>query len=240
MKNALLFCLTFAALIHFNLEGSCIKKDKVALTQEASFVALKSTVTTFLNGSWCSSDKATLIMDLILTEKLYTCVEIGVFTGSTLLPMAATLKHLNQGMSYGIDPWSNDEAVRNLSATDPNRSWWQQVNMDQIGQLCFHMLNRWQLTSRCTLIKKTSEQAVNDVPTIDFLHLDGNYSRASSLQDAKLYLPKVRQSGYILISNLYMSVDNTHPKTDSFYYLLDTCDVVCEVDQGNTILLQKL
>jgi hypothetical protein len=58
----------------------------------------------FLEG-WCSKEKACAFIDLVLQEKPQTCVEIGVFGGKSLLPVAMALKSLGQGIVIGVDPW---------------------------------------------------------------------------------------------------------------------------------------
>lgn len=59
-------------------------------------------------------------MDVVYTTRPGVCVEIGAFTGSSVLPVAATLKYLGAGKIFAIDAWSNEEAVRYLSPNDPN------------------------------------------------------------------------------------------------------------------------
>lgn len=207
---------------------------------DTEFLELKGSVTGFLKESWCTPEKASLLMDLIVSEKPENCVEIGAFTGSTVLPVAAALKYLGKGKVYAIDAWSNSEAVKNFASNDPNRSWWATLDMEAIFLSFKRMVQNWGLESFCVALRSTSQNAIAQIPRIDFLHLDGSLSREGALEDATLYLPKVRLGGYILLSNLFWSVNNHHPKMDSFFYLLDYCDVVCEIDGGNSVLLKKV
>ena len=62
---------------------------------------------------WCSREKALNFIDLVLEVKPQVCVEIGVFGGSSLFPVASALKHRGEGIVIGIDPWDNS-SVSNI------------------------------------------------------------------------------------------------------------------------------
>ncbi len=204
------------------------------------FQKLKNSVINALANRWCTKEKAELIMDLIVLERPKKCVEIGVFDGSSFLPIAATLKYLRKGKAYAIDPWSNYEATRFMDEWDPNREWWEKVDMKLVYKSYQKMLKSWKLESYCNILKETSESAADKVSEIDFLHMDGNYSHEISMADARNYLPKVKIGGYILFSNLFFSVNGDQPKMDAFFYLLDSCEIVCEIDNNNAVLLKKI
>jgi len=208
--------------------------------QDKKFQMLKSKVAKYLTNSWCSQEKAELLMDLVLVKKPAVCVEIGACTGSTVLPVAATLKHLGRGKVFAIDAWSNEVAVRNWDENDPNRPWWSQVSMDTLQKMFHDTLTTWGLHPYCTTLRMTSEKAADQIPNnIEFLHLDGDYSEIGSMQDVELYLPKVKSGGYILLSGFYTMVNNKQPKLKSFCALFDACDVVAEIEHDNAILFRK-
>ncbi|MBI2810794.1 MAG: class I SAM-dependent methyltransferase [Candidatus Melainabacteria bacterium] len=54
-------------------------------------------------------------MDYIFELKPERVVEIGVFGGKSLVPMACALRANQKGRIYGIDPWDNKESVRGLT-----------------------------------------------------------------------------------------------------------------------------
>lgn len=209
-------------------------------TQKPEYIELKARVTKYLKGSWCSKEKINLLMDLIVVEKPEVCVEVGVFTGSSLLPVTATLKYLNHGKTYAIDAWSNSEAVKFWSDKDPNKAWWSSLDMPAVFNIFQGMLTEWNLRPHCDVIKKPSELAIDLVPEIDFLHLDGDYSEIGSMRDVQLYLPKVKSGGYILLSNLFTIVNSEQPKMKSFCFLFDSCEMVAEIERDNAILFRKI
>lgn len=209
--------------------------------QNPSFTKLKEDVSHFLKGSWCSKEKSDLLMDLILLTKPQRCVEIGAFTGSSVLPVAATLKYLGTGKVYAIDAWSAGQAIKNLENDDPNKVWWSHVDMKAVYTQFGQMVRTWGVTSYCVPVCKPSNLALSVIPeSIDFLHLDGDYSEVGSTEDVKLYLPRVKSGGYILLSNLFTMVKNKQPKLKAFCTLLDSCEIVAEIERDNAVLFRKL
>jgi predicted O-methyltransferase YrrM len=207
---------------------------------DQKFQRLKNDVTTSLKNSWCSNEKVKLLMDLMVLIKPNVCVEIGACTGSSILPVAATLKYLGKGRMYAVDAWSNETAVKNLGADDPNRAWWAKVNMQDIFVMYKSMINTWGLQATCITVRSPSNRALTLIPReIDFLHLDGDYSEVGSTEDVELYLPRVRSGGYILLSNLYTMVNGKPPKLKSYCALFDSCEVIAEIENDNAVLFRK-
>jgi hypothetical protein len=233
----------FFPLTNYSVEGwdpDRFHLPEINQLQETDYLILKSSVTDYLQGSWCSKDKAELLMDLVLLTKPKFCVEIGVFTGSSLLPVAAALKYNKQGKIYAIDAWSNEVAIRHMSETDPNRSWWSLLDMSTIKGQFERMLVEWRVKKNCEILSLTSKDAVEKIHMpIDYLHIDGDYAASAFLEDIDLYVPKVKKGGYILLSNLFLTVHNRQPKRSGFNELLKQSDVISVIDDGNTVLLRK-
>jgi hypothetical protein len=219
-------------------DPDCIGIDQNVL-EDQNFKSLKENVVESLKNTWCSAEKANLLMDLIYMIKPKVCVEIGAFTGSSVLPVAATLKHLGKGKIYAIDAWSNDVVIRNLEMNDPNRTWWAGLDMNNVYSAFQHLMDHWSLLDFCEVMCKPSEEAAVYVKNIDFLHLDGDYSEIGSRKDVDIYLPKVKSGGYILLSNLLVTINGKQPKSKAFSTLYDACEMICEIERNNAILFRK-
>ncbi len=200
---------------------------------------LEDRVLEAVKNSWCSQEKAKLLFELTVLARPSVCVEIGAFTGSTTLPILAGLQYLNSGVAYAIDAWSSAESIKGLPANDPNTVWWGGLDMGAIKNQFVHMLVHWALNPYCQILALPSEAAVSQIPSIDFLHLDGNFSEEGSLRDSELYLPKVVPGGYVLLSNALVTIDGKPAKMKALWPIFDQCDIVCEIDQGNTLLFKK-
>ena len=210
------------------------------LLQHAEFQQLKVNVLAYLKNSWCSEEKTNLLMDFVYLQRPQICAEIGVFTGSSLLPVAATLNLTRAGQVFGIDPWSQEEAIRNVPNSDATKTWWKGLNYAHLFETTQNLIKNWNLQHVCFLRKEPSRTAVRSLPPLDFLHIDGNYSEQSSLQDVSLYLPKVKKGGYILYTNINWVSDNKMPRVAAFQLLLDKCEIVAIIENRSTFLLRKL
>jgi len=249
LKNILfrlIFVLTFSIAsfpIYCDWDPSAsLKIDKEIVTDALSkpdLVSLKKKVFDYLVNSWCSKEKANLIMDLVILKQPMISVEIGIFTGSSLLPIVAGLSYTNTGYAYAIDPWSSAAAVKGIPRSDGNYAWWSTVSMLDARKVFMTMINEWDFNSFYTLYYARSNHVDSHFDRIDFLHLDGNFSEEGSYEDVELYLPKVALGGYILLSNAFAKVDNEHTKMKSIWLLLDHCEVIAEIENSNTILFQK-
>jgi hypothetical protein len=191
-----------------------------------------------LKDTWCSPEKAKLIMELVAI-KPGVSVDIGAFTGHTTLPMLVALQHVGKGEAYVVEPWSKEETLRGLPAGDPNTQWWAGIDMNEMRAHFTHLMNHWSLGQSYKLLNMSSEDALALLPTIDFLHIDGNFSAEGALKDSELYVHKVVPGGYILISNVFMKIDGKFTKTKALWPLFEHCEIVCEIDNSNTLLFRK-
>jgi hypothetical protein len=247
MKKKLLLFIAILLSNHFahadwDPEFILVDENKDLLTEleQPMFKQLKENILLHLSQSWCSSEKINLLMDLTLLAKPLVCVEIGAFTGSSVLPVASTLKYIGNGKIFAIDAWSNFEATRYLHPTDPNRAWWASVNMEDMYNCFLSEIKLWGTTSYCIPIPKSSEKAISQIGNIDFLHIDGDYSEEGSFQDMNLYFPKLKSGGYILLSNIWVIVNGKQPKYKSMKFLFDSCELIAEIERGHSALFRKL
>lgn len=152
---------------------------------------------------WCCQEKAERMMDLICEVKPETCIEIGVFGGSSIYPTASALKFLNQGIVYAIDSWNTADCLEGYVSDDPNYLWWNHINLENVYLDFINMLDRWELKPYCMVMRtiglKALDQFVDE--SVDILHLDGNHTEDAALRDAQAYLPKVKKGGYIWLDD---------------------------------------
>jgi hypothetical protein len=199
----------------------------------------KLNVFKIIEGSWCSKEKANLIMDTIFETSPKVCVEIGVFTGSSFLPIVAALSSCGQGYAYAIDPWSNKEAIKYIPHSE-YYDWWSSVDMQSVYKTFAKTLSDPELSPYFTIIPLPSALAASQFKEIDFLHLDGNCSENGILEDFELYFPKVKSGGHILFSNTFFSINDQFFKIKALCILIEKCEVISEIDNNNTVLFRKL
>jgi predicted O-methyltransferase YrrM len=152
---------------------------------------------------WCKEEKALLMMDLIKENQCTNCLEIGVFAGKSLFPIARTLQYNQAGKVYGIDAWDPIEATKGYNVSDPHYIWWIALDFDPFFLKATQLIEEFSLADYVELIKSTTEDAASLFvdESIDFLHLDGNHSNLVSYQDVTTYFPKVKDGGYIILND---------------------------------------
>lgn len=187
-------------------------------------------------AGWCSEEKCVALLDLVMEVQPKVVVEIGVFGGSSFLPMVCGLKYLKSGVIYAVDPWNNGECVKHL---DPNEDkehidWWRSVRLLDIYMSFMDKLLLYDFEAYSIILKKTAEEAAADIGKIDILHIDGHRSEEISALDVKLYLPKVVPGGYIWLGDTL-----SFYKQKALEMLLKECTVIKVIDNGNCILFQK-
>ncbi len=187
---------------------------------------------------WCVYEKADKLMELIHETNPKVVVEIGVFGGSSVYPMAQALRYQRHGVIYAIDPWKAEDCQMGYQPDDPNYIWWTTVDLEKIYKDFAKLIKKNSLSSFCTIMRATSLEAVNFFAdeSIDILHVDGNHTEESAFTDVTLFLPKVKKNGYIWFDDVNWSSTNKAVR-----YLLERCTFLPMRSVGDECyLFQKL
>jgi predicted O-methyltransferase YrrM len=161
-----------------------------------------------MNG-WCPIEKAKWLVSWIWDHQPRIVVEIGVFAGRSLIPMALTINANNERTDrsdarvYGIDPYTLESALEGTQETE-NEDWWRMQNPVQFFEQAVESLHKHMLMDCCDLLLERSDIAVEkfDDDTIDMLHIDGNHSEIASTRDVTLWFPRVRAGGIVVLDDV--------------------------------------
>lgn len=126
-----------------------------------------------IQHGWCSIEKALELADTITTMGAKQVVEIGVFGGRSLIPMALACKYQGFGRVVGIDPWEASASVEGQSVE--NAEWWARLPHDEIFSGFMQNLAVLNLQDFAYIVRKRSDDYEPTGP-IDLLHIDGNHS----------------------------------------------------------------
>jgi len=148
---------------------------------------------------WCSINKASIMIDLVFMLEPKTIVEIGVFGGKSLVPMAVALEAIGKGNIFGIDPWNSFESADGMEGV--HLEWWGNLDHEKIMRDLQIKVVEFALLNQIFLIKTTSELAPT-ISNIDILHIDGNHSEKASYFDVNKWVPLVRKGGVIIFDDL--------------------------------------
>ena len=208
----------------------------VSLCAQDTWVSFKNETVLEMNTmpGWCSSEKALLMMDIVKENKCQYCIEVGVFSGMSLLPIAKALQYNGSGTVFAIDAWDPFEAINGFSSSDPNYIWWSQLDFNYFYEHTKDLVSKNKLNNFCNIIKQPSHNAAGLFidETIDFIHLDGNHNEECAFQDVIDYFPKVKNGGYILLND-----PNWLSMKRSLVFLLERAELVSLFSPSATYFL---
>lgn len=162
--------------------------------------SLISSVTQTLDG-WCSVPKAAALAAMTTAMNVQLAIEIGVWAGRSLLPVAFAMKAKGSGVIKGIDPY-----LAAASAADEfgdNLEWWNNQKMhDDIKAKFWNHVKKFEVISHVDLIEKRSDDvSLVGATDFDLLHVDGNHQE-QAIRDAEKFGPLVRLGGIVVCDDL--------------------------------------
>ncbi len=170
---------------------------------------------------WCSEDKAAVLIDLVVKYKPQVIVEIGVWGGKSLVPMANALRANGSGKIYGIDPWDNQESIKEIMSEE-NLEFWNRADHSSILDRLNKWIRRYGLKEQIDLLRCTSEQAPL-IYSIDMLHIDGNHSEKTSFFDVTKWAPLVKSGGFIIFDDINWCENGTLTTSRAVQWLDEQC-----------------
>lgn len=184
---------TVAAEYEYKADQCIERRSKPEKFKEQVFRAMKK-----LEG-WCSEAKASVLIDLILEKKPQTVVEIGVFGGKSLVPMAFAVQKNGFGTVFGIDPWLEEASEKGMEGV--HKDWWGSINHNKILKGLQDRIAEFGLGNTIELLRYTSIDCP-EIYDIDILHIDGNHSEEASYIDVTKWVPLVKSGGVIIFDDL--------------------------------------
>lgn len=181
---------------------------------------------------WCSFEKAAVLIDIILKSKPSTIVEIGVYGGKSLIPMAYALEVNGKGTIFGIDPWDRVESLKGINNSSSEYFWGTYVDYRAVLQNLKLKISEFHLDHRIDLIKSSSIDAPI-IEDIDILHIDGNHSDEASFADVTKWTPLVRKGGIIILDDITWYENNAYTQARSIDNLNLHCAKIAEFSGSN-------
>lgn len=141
---------------------------------------------------WCTREKAYKMSEYI-NGNTSLCVELGVWGGRSLLPIA--LAAPRNATIIGVDAWSSQASLEGTNSK-ANDDWWANLNYDYMFEYAKNLMinsglpnvQLWRNKSLSVVTKFNDE-------SIDFLHQDSNHSEEVSSAEVEAYYNKVKRGG---------------------------------------------
>jgi glycosyltransferase involved in cell wall biosynthesis/predicted O-methyltransferase YrrM len=159
-------------------------------------------------GGGSPLEKCYLMAYLVRHFQFKNCVEIGVYRGRSIFPVAFAVQD-HQGKVYGIDPYSKECAreddVRPAIKQEVDRLI-ENTDFDQIHADVTGLIREFDLQGTVELLRLPSTEAVgfffqNSIP-VEFLHIDGNHDTRFVMQDVQLYHPLIPPGGILVMDDI--------------------------------------
>ncbi len=170
---------------------------------------------------WCSKGKAGILFDLVLKTKPKTIVEIGVWGGKSLIPMAVALKANKKGKIYGIDPWDPYASIEEVKE-EVNRNYYLSVDHEWILLGLIDAIDYIHMGNHIELIRSTSINAPL-IEEIDILHVDGNHSNKTSMEDVHKWVPLVKNGGWVIFDDMTWHENGVNTTAQAVHWLDANC-----------------
>ena len=184
---------------------------------------------------WCSVEKANALVSTIMAIRPSLVVEVGIWSGKSLIPMALTLKKLNKGKLVGIDPWDNGASASGLKEGE-DKDWWGKVDHNRVFNVCQKWIASTQVEPYVEIHRcRSDEFKIEKLGLIDFFHCDGNHGEEASVYDVTHYGSRVRRGGFLFMDDIGWAVKATSLITQYGFvevYQLDTGKMFQRIDYG--------
>ncbi len=150
---------------------------------------------------WTTVETAQILACLIMATRPKLVLEIGVWSGRSLIPQAMALQTIGSGQIIGIDPWNAKASAE--GQTGDHLKWWSEVDHEMIYQRFTSRLVHsgaalFASIHRC----RSDEFKLKDIGEIDILHVDGNHGEECSCYDITHFAPKVKRGGYLFMDDV--------------------------------------
>lgn len=146
---------------------------------------------------WCSVNKGMALAGLVLLLKPKTVVEIGVYAGRSLLPMAWAAKEITpQPKIIGIDPYDAAQSAKNEFSA--NEEWWGKLDHEAILKKFQEFMKRF-FVGHVQLVRKPSDDV--EPMACELLHIDGSHTD-QAVRDAQRFGALVPVGGVVVLDDI--------------------------------------
>lgn len=155
-------------------------------------------------GAWPSLAKCQVLASLVVALRPTRVVEIGVFTGDSLVPMLLALKHIGddniERKAVAIDPWSAGASIQGQGEADVE--WWGKLDHEAVYQKFMTRLERLEVSTQCQVIRQKSDDVdPRSLDAYQLLHVDGNHGEQATRDIERFAAPMARGS-FLVIDDL--------------------------------------
>lgn len=148
---------------------------------------------------WCSLEKAVMLASIVVGYRPAASLEIGIYGGSSFIPIALAHKAIGYGVVYGIEPWSKEEALK-AQTTMEDVAWWQDQDLEALYSNFIAKLAELDLGENVRIVRSPS-RSVSPMAKLGLLHIDGAHSD-EAVRDVLRFAPHVEFGGFCVMDDI--------------------------------------
>lgn len=163
--------------------------------------------TNIMFDGWCDEVKALTLASIIVAYRPEISLELGVYGGRSLVPMALAHKAVKRGKVIGVDPWSKAIAVAG-QPTEADRKWWADLDIEKIYRDFTERIGTLDV-QQYVEIKRTTSERYDPPVAVGLLHIDGLHDK-TAIYEAMKFGPRVKVGGFCVVDDLDMFGNHTN------------------------------
>jgi len=167
-----------------------MKKNIIRITKFLSIFHPRNMYKIIIKNYSFTIDRTTELIRVIKENEFSSFLEVGVFRGDNLIPIA---KGLPQLKCYGIDPYSGDPYA------DGYYKGYKVMDVAYYEALYQSVIKKTSKLNNIQIIRTTSELAAINFKdeSLDMIFIDARHDYHSCKNDILTWLPKVKQGGIL-------------------------------------------
>lgn len=128
-------------------------------------------------------------------------VQLGVFAGATLFPLAHAHKDIKNGKAIGIDAWHTAPCLEGRNHDDVNK-FWRNMDFNRVFNSFTDIMEMDEWSYYVEYKRGRFDEVVNEFAddSITLLHQDGAHNKEQIIKELELWSPKLKVGGYWIIS----------------------------------------
>lgn len=157
---------------------------------------------------WCTDEKMGQLYNLVKRvaeenpDVAPLSVELGIFGGRSLFPLAYAHKEMGKGFALGIDSFDNHTPTEGSNA-QANNDWWANLDIKGVFNTFIKATKRPDWDGYVKYLKGRSDSFAGEFKdeSITLLHEDSNHNVETITRELELWSPKVKTGGYWVIDD---------------------------------------
>ena len=148
-------------------------------------------------SDWTTIEKAHTLAALVIALRPTLTVELGVWQGASLLPMALAHRAIGVGRVIAVDAWECSASVQ--GQIDEDAKWWGSVDHQKAYETFITTLAEEGVSQIVDVVRSHSDD-YTPPDGINLWSCDGNHSD-QAVRDVQKFAPKMAQGGIIVMDD---------------------------------------